>query len=181
MRQTGARAGHTCAANSRTCSSPNYPQHVTHLRITNPSPPRNPIQTRTISFEWLNPPFPAHPHPPYPLVFLLVGRGQTRSVKNEHFCYLVALKLPAQTEGEGGSSAGAIIQDGLWGTEPFARVITGPRKRRGHVLVDVLEPSGQLRAYTITKNDTTPETWRYVRKLKEGETVPMKVLQRPMY
>ena len=60
-------------------------------------------------------------------------------------------------------------------------MVTDPRKRRKHVLTDVVLPDGSLRAYTLTKSRMHPKDWRFVRKLQAGETVPLAFLQRPMY
>ena len=96
-------------------------------------------------------------------------RGGERRFVRESFAYLVFARQPVPED------------DGMWGELPFARVVTDPRKRRKHVLTDVVLPDGSLRAYTLTKSRMHPKDWRFVRKLQAGETVPLAFLQRPMY
>ena len=59
------------------------------------------------------------------------------------------------------------------------QVLSTPRKRRGHVLVDVLAPDGRMGMYTVTQRKLWPSDYRYVRKLEAGSTVPMVLLNEP--
>ena len=96
-------------------------------------------------------------------------KGNERKVRSEEFVYL----LLSKTDGAGGVGDAAAIGDAMWGAEPYGRVLGTPRKRTKHVLMDVLTAKGELRTFTITKRKATRSDYRYARKAREGNTVPM--------
>jgi hypothetical protein len=67
----------------------------------------------------------------------------------------------------------------MWGERPFGRVLSTPRKRAKHVLLDVLAPDGTMGAYTVSRKKVGREDYRYVRKVRAGSTVPMVLLGEP--
>ena len=67
----------------------------------------------------------------------------------------------------------------MWEGLPFGRVLSAPRKRAGHVLLDVLAPDGQMGAYTASRAKLSRADYRYVRKLEAGSTIPMVLLREP--
>ncbi|KAL1524482.1 hypothetical protein AB1Y20_019376 [Prymnesium parvum] len=96
-------------------------------------------------------------------------RGRERRVVTEMFGYLLCLKVPEGSE---------IPADGMWGRRPYGRVITVPRKRRKHTLLDVLTPEGTLEPFVATRSKSNPRDYRYLRKVTQGDTVAMEMLIR---
>ena len=101
-------------------------------------------------------------------------RGNERKVRREAFLYLLAVKEPAVEFRD--AMAMWMVRDAMWDGLPFGRVLSTPRKRKGHVLLDVLGPSGTMSAYTVTPSRLSRADYRYVRKLGAGSTVPMVML-----
>ena len=104
-------------------------------------------------------------------------RGNERRVRKETFLYLIAVKEPVVDFRDALSDW--LRRDGMWESHPFGRVLSTPRKRPGHVLVDVLAPNGQMGVHTVTQKKLWPSDYRYVRKLAAGSTVPMVLLNEP--
>ena len=71
---------------------------------------------------------------------------------------------------------GGTAVDGMWGSQPFGRILGVPRKRTRHVLLDVLTPSGTMEMHILTRKGTARRDYRYLRKAKEGVTIPMGML-----
>ena len=59
---------------------------------------------------------------------------------------------------------------------PFARVITQPRKRRNHVLLDVITPAGELALCTVAKSKVSRVDYRFAKRAQQGNTIPMALL-----
>ena len=66
----------------------------------------------------------------------------------------------------------------MWGATPFGRVLGTPRKRTRHVLMDVLTSTGELEMFTVTRQKAARADYRYARLCREGNTVPMTLLER---
>ena len=97
--------------------------------------------------------------------------GNERRKRRETFGYLLAVKQ------HDGDAEPPDPLDKMWGSLPFCRILGVPRKRTRHVLLDVLTPSGELRTFTVSRAKAHRRDYRYVRKLREGCTLPMAVLE----
>ena len=76
------------------------------------------------------------------------------------------------------AAAAGSARDAMWGAMPYGRVLGLPRKRTRHVLVDVVLPSGSMGTYVISRRGAGRADYRFARKLKEGSTVPLAILER---
>ena len=100
-------------------------------------------------------------------------RGRERRRKNESFCYLV-VRRPATQDGASAAAERAVDdasqpdEDGDAGG--WARVIRQPRKRGGHVLLDICQPSGSAVSGTVTRRKTDHRYYRLARKARQGDT-----------
>lgn len=97
----------------------------------------------------------------------LLRRGDERKVVTEMFSYLLCYKEAKDRP---------LLTDGMWGDLPYARIVSNPRKRSRHVLVDVLTPDGRLEPCFVSRGTRHPKDYRYVRKLAQGDTVAMDML-----
>lgn len=105
-------------------------------------------------------------------------RGRERRVVTEGFSYLLCARdpTPPAPPAEAASAEAASV-DGMWGRAPFGRVLSTPRKKTKHVLLDVLTPENQLQSFTVTKRKTNRDDYRFLRKAQLGSTIPMAVLR----
>ena len=55
----------------------------------------------------------------------------------------------------------------------WARLLRTPRKRRGHVMVDLCLPDGQARSAVVTRAKSARDMYRRTRKARQGETWPV--------
>ena len=100
-------------------------------------------------------------------------RGRERRRKHESFCYLV-VRRPATQDGASAAAERAVDdasqpdEDGDAGG--WARVIRQPRKRGGHVLLDICQPSGSAVSGTVTRRKTDHRYYRLARKARQGDT-----------
>ena len=83
----------------------------------------------------------------------------SRGYEDEKFSYLV-VERPSS-----GSSASLT----------HSRIVRGPRRRGGHVLLDLCTPSGDLRVSQVVSR-SHGEAYRVARKLNWGDTYPYDVV-----
>ena len=103
-------------------------------------------------------------------------RGNERRRVHESFVYLLFTKEEAAAA-DGASQQQQQPDDGMWGSLPHCRILGTPRKRTRHILIDALTPSGQMRSFTVTRRKSSRRDYRFVRKLQEGDTVPLALLE----
>ena len=106
-------------------------------------------------------------------------KGKERRVNKEPFAYLLYVKEAAGAARAGADAAermAAAPPDAMWGSMAYGRVLGTPRKRTKHVLLDVLTSDGRMGSYTVTKRTVPRADYRYARKAKEGNTLPMELI-----
>ena len=94
-------------------------------------------------------------------------RGREWRAIHERFAYVLVARDEANAERR---------RDRLWAHAPFARVITQPRKRRNHVLLDVITPAGELALCTVAKSKVSRVDYRFAKRAQQGNTIPMALL-----
>ena len=94
-------------------------------------------------------------------------RGREWRAIHERFAYVLVARGEANAERR---------RDRLWAHAPFARVITQPRKRRNHVLLDVITPAGELALCTVAKSKVSRVDYRFAKRAQQGNTIPMALL-----
>ena len=104
-------------------------------------------------------------------------KGNERRVRRETFVYLLYTKEAGGAWDSIASAAGS-ARDAMWGAMPYGRVLGVPRKRTRHVLVDVLLPSGSMGTFVVSRRGASGADYRFARKLKEGSTVPLAILEK---
>ena len=109
-------------------------------------------------------------------------RGSQRLLVHEPFRYLLVAKEAHSDVSASVAGAGPArllpLPDRMWGDRPHARLISSPRKRRRHVHVDVVLPTGEVACVTLTKRRLARADYRYARKCHEGDTLPLELLDR---
>ena len=89
-------------------------------------------------------------------------KGNERRQHTESFCYLV-VRRPTPEETNAAAAAGAA-------REGWSRILRPPRKRRGHVLIDLCQPSGEAVSGFISQSKADPWHYRYARRSRQGDT-----------
>ena len=85
----------------------------------------------------------------------------------EDFSYLLVRRAPALAPGETDSGAA----QGGWG-----RLVRPPRKRKGHVLLDLCMPSGDVVSEAVSSAMVSPLAYRRARKAKQGRIWPLELM-----
>jgi ribosomal protein RSM22 (predicted rRNA methylase) len=99
--------------------------------------------------------------------FLLVRRGERHAGRE------ISSAMAAAGESDGGGDA-ASVDTGGGGIAPaahgsWARVLRPPRKRAGHVMLDVCLPQGGASSITVSRNKTDSRRYRLTRKTEQGD------------
>ena len=85
-------------------------------------------------------------------------RGNEAKPQIERFCYLLVRR----------NDAAAAASDEV--AAPWARVLRPPRKRAGHVLLDLCLPSGEATSSTASAKKLDHNSYRLARKVRAGDT-----------
>ena len=95
-------------------------------------------------------------------------RGRERLQHTEDFSYLLVRRAPALApdEPDGGAAQGG------WG-----RLVRPPRKRKGHVLLDLCMPSGDVVSEAISSAVVSQLAYRRARKAKQGRIWPLDLMR----